>query len=149
MISAATAAATAQAAQPVPTFPKDFYMSEQSNIAINQGGYATSTATCCSKDARQCKIQSIIEGSDVREQGSKNRTRVDSPEGIIINWFGGGVAKQMAMLPGSSAKCPLPTRPHPDRRRRAHRMNASPPRPQLDARPRVRRVLPARRRLPL
>ena len=89
--------------QPIPTFPKDFYVSEQTNLAISQGGYSTATGTCCSKDSPQCKVQTIIEGSDVREQGTKNRTRADSPEGIIINWFGGGVAKQMAMLPGSQA----------------------------------------------
>ena len=107
----------APTAKPAPTFPLDAYFGEQTNLAINQGGYTTDTGACCSADAPACKVQSIVQGADIREQGSKNRTRVDSPDGIIVSWYGGGVSKEMALVPGSSvnsthdyacaAYCPL------------------------------------------
>lgn len=72
-------------------------------MAINQGGYFSAQGSCCSMaHSPQCKLQSINMGSDVREQGSKNRSRTDSAQGAIVNWFG-SVGKQMAVLPGSQA----------------------------------------------
>lgn len=85
-----------------PTFAKDFYVGTQTSLAINQGGYASSTGTCCSlKHAAQCKVQAANMGEDTREQGSMNRTRSDSGRGSIVNWWG-DVKKQMAIVPGSA-----------------------------------------------
>lgn len=87
-----------------PTFAKDFYVGLQTNLGINQGGYTASDGDqCCSATkAAGCKVQYINEGSDHREQGTKNRTREDSPQGVIVTWYG-PVKKQMALAPGSAA----------------------------------------------
>ena len=73
--------ATAEAFQATPpTFAQDFYTGLQSNIAIVQGGYTNDKGACCdATNSPGCKIQYISEGEDYREQGTKQRTRSDSP----------------------------------------------------------------------
>ena len=86
-----------------PTFPADFYTGEFQSLAINQGGYYIQDGACCSRTTSPtCKIQAVATGADVREQGSKNRTRSDSAQGTIVTWFH-PINKQMALLPGSTA----------------------------------------------
>ena len=85
-----------------PTFAKDFYVGQQSSLAINQGGYVGDKGTCCSLEhASQCKVQASNMGADLREQGSQDRSRTDSARGSIVNWWG-NVKKQMAIVPGSA-----------------------------------------------
>jgi len=99
--SSALGAPTTPMATP-PTFAQDFYVGRQDALAINQGGYAIDNGMCCSlQHSSQCKIQGINMGADTYEQGSKERTRSDSAQGSIVNWWG-TVKKQMALVPGSS-----------------------------------------------
>lgn len=86
-----------------PTFATDFYVGEQANLAIVQGGYSLSNGEgCCSAtDSAACKVQTVASGSDVREQGSKNRTRSDGAQGAIVTWYA-PINKQMAIQPGSA-----------------------------------------------
>jgi len=99
----ATKLAAGYSAPTPPTFAKDFYTGLQQAVAIAQGGYDIPDGSCCSATkSAQCKVQFISEGSDVREQGSMNRTRNDSPQGTIVTWYG-SVKKEMALAPGSAA----------------------------------------------
>ena len=52
-------------------------------------------------------MQYINQGSDHREQGSMNRTREDSPQGVIVTWYG-SVRKQMALALAAGGSCPPP-----------------------------------------
>jgi len=102
MIAVATLAAVDAFKAMPPTFAQDFYTGQQSNVAIVQGGYETETGACCDVTlAPGCKVQYISTGGDIHEQGSKNRTRSDTPQGTIITWFG-NVKKQMVVVPGSA-----------------------------------------------
>jgi len=84
-----------------PVFAKDFYVGQQSALAINQGGYYVKDGVCCSQEhSSQCKLQAVNMGSDVYEQGSTERSRSDSAQGAIVNWYG-NVSKQMAIVPGA------------------------------------------------
>jgi len=86
-----------------PKFADSFYVGEQSNLAINQGGYNTDTGSCCSlSNSPQCKVQAISQGEDYREDAKNNRSRSDSAQGSIVNWYH-PINKQMALLPGSAA----------------------------------------------
>ena len=85
-----------------PKFAGDFYTGEQASVVLDQGGYRSGELTCCSiTNSPQCKVQAINMGQDVREQKSMQRTRSDSPQGSIVNWWG-DVGKQMAVLPGGA-----------------------------------------------
>ena len=100
--SAATLGAAVLGPTP-PTFAKDFYVGSQDVLNIVQGGYNIQGGACCSmSNSPQCKIQAVNDGSDVREQGSKERSRSDSAQGSIVNWFG-SINKQMAIVPGAQA----------------------------------------------
>lgn len=91
----------AAAAPPIPAFEKDFYVGLYETININQGGYDVQYGSCCSLEhSAQCKLQSINMGEDVREQGSKQRTRSDSAQGSIVNDY--IAKKEMAVVPGSA-----------------------------------------------
>ena len=107
LVSSPESFAAPTAATP-PTFAKDFYVGLQTNLGINQGGYNTKDGgVCCSVTTTpQCKIQYINQGSDHREQGTMNRTREDSAQGTIVNWYdinGSKKSLQMALEPGSAA----------------------------------------------
>jgi hypothetical protein len=81
-----------------PTFPLDFYTGSQDNVAIVQGGYFTEGGGCCSAHhSPQCKIQAASSGSDVFQQGSKQRVRMDSARGSIVTDY--VAKKQMAIVP--------------------------------------------------
>ena len=89
-------------ATPLPTFAKDFYVGTQDDLAINQGGYSTDFASCCSLEhSAQCKVQALSLGGDRREQGTKNRTRDDSSQGSVVTDY--NLGKEMLLVPGSQA----------------------------------------------
>jgi hypothetical protein len=81
-------AAPAFGSAPPPTFPSSFYVGEQMQTLINQGGvrHGKSTA-CCGAKSAQCKVESQFAGSDYREDAKMNRSRVDSPAGSIVSWY--------------------------------------------------------------
>ena len=86
-----------------PTFAEDYYVGQQSNIDINQGGYRSpSGGFCCDlHHTPQCKVQQIIMGEDMRQQGSHERVRSDSAHGAVVVWWG-KVKKQMSVVPGAA-----------------------------------------------
>jgi len=93
---------------PWPVFAKDFYTGSQDNVALVQGGYFIEGGGCCSATkSSNCKIQAISMGSDVREQGSMNRTRSDSAQGSIVTDF--VAKKQMAVVPAGTPGAPNST----------------------------------------
>jgi len=95
----------------VPEFAQDYYAGEFLDLDLNQGGIDTPDGACCSPNSPQCKIQLIAEGSDNYVELSKNRTRNDSPQGIIANLY--LQKKQMALQPDGTGGyvcaqyCPL------------------------------------------
>lgn len=100
-LTSITALAAALEATP-PAFASDYYVGEQSALAINQGGYKINNGICCSKThSSNCKLQAMNSGGDVYEQGSKERTRTDSARGAVVSWWG-SVKKQMAVVPGAA-----------------------------------------------
>ena len=75
--------------------------------------------SCSVSTSPQCKVQYINQGSDHREQGSMNRTREDSPQGVIVTWYG-SVRKQMALAQAAGGSRPSPPPPAPGPRRLIH-----------------------------
>ena len=94
-----------------PVFAQDFYSGIYNSLALNQGGINTADGACCEPTAAQCKIQTIAEGSDEYVEYSKNRTRTDSPQGIVANLY--LEKKQVALQPDNNGGyvcaqyCPL------------------------------------------
>ena len=84
----------------VPTFEQDHYYGSYESISINQGGENTDHGTCCDATSPACKIQVISLGGDHWNDAAHNRTRDDSQEGQIVNWYhynGKDEGKQMAI----------------------------------------------------
>jgi hypothetical protein len=93
---------------PWPVFSKDFYTGSQDNVAIVQDGYFTEGGGCCSATkSSNCKVQAISMGSDVREQGSLNRTRSDSAQGSVVTDY--IAKKQFAVVPAGTPGAPNST----------------------------------------
>ena len=98
----ATTALSASAAP--PTFPSDYYSGTQDDVLLNQGGVYVDGGACCNTQtgSGQCKVQTQSSGGDLYEEGTKNRTRTDSPvAGQVVTWYE-PVGKQMAIEPGSA-----------------------------------------------
>jgi hypothetical protein len=91
-----TSTLTAIAAS-VPVFDHDYYSGQFNQLSLNQGGIDTADGSCCAPTAAQCKIQEIAEGGDMYVDHSHNRTRNDSPQGIVANLY--LLKKQMALQP--------------------------------------------------
>lgn len=84
----------------VPAFDQDHYYGTYESISINQGGEATDHGTCCGATAPQCKVEVISLGGDHWNDHAHNRSRDDSQEGQIVNWYhynGHDDGKQMAI----------------------------------------------------
>ena len=101
----------ASASADPPVFAQDFYSGIYNSLALNQGGINTADGACCEPTASQCKIQTIAEGSDEYVEYSKNRSRTDSPQGIVANLY--LEKKQVALQPDNNGGyvcaqyCPL------------------------------------------
>ena len=85
----------------LPKFADSFYVGVQSRTVVNQNGYTMENGVCCAGGVSGCKIQTVTGGYDAREQVTKERTRMDSPRGSVVTWYG-SVRKQMAVVPGSA-----------------------------------------------
>lgn len=94
-----------------PTFAQDYYSGVYNSLALNQGGINTADGACCEPTASQCKVQTIAEGSDTYVEYSHNRSRTDSPQGIVANLY--LEKKQVALQPDDNGGyvcaqyCPL------------------------------------------
>ena len=88
-----------------PTFPIDFYAGVQNNIILAQGeSVRHENFMCCAASATACKVQTISAGMDTYQQGSMNRTlTLGGSTGTQMKWYGAGVDKEMALMPGSAA----------------------------------------------
>lgn len=101
----------------VPSFEQDHYYGSYESLAINQGGDNTDHGTCCDATAPQCKVQVISMGGDHYNDAAHNRTRDDTQQGSIVNWYhyhNKDEGKQMAVQFNQSANayqcvqyCPL------------------------------------------
>jgi len=78
---------TARSNADVPTFAQDHYYGSYESLAINQGGESSSFGTCCSATAPQCKVQVISMGGDHWNDAAHNRSRDDTQQGQIVNWY--------------------------------------------------------------
>ena len=102
--------AASSAAQPPPTFAPNFYTGALETGTMDRGtnAYMGDQRICCPMDPAKreghaCDVQTMNLGSDGYEQGSKQRTRVDSAQGAIVTWYG-KVMKQMAIAPTDPGK---------------------------------------------
>ena len=85
----------------VPVFEQDHYYGSYLSLSINQGGDNTDHGTCCDATAPQCKVQVISMGGDHYNDAAHNRTRDDTQQGSIVNWYhykGHDEGKQMAVV---------------------------------------------------
>ena len=84
----------------VPSFEQDHYYGSYLSLAINQGGDNTDHGTCCDATSPQCKVQVISMGGDHWNDAAHNRSRDDTQQGQIVNWYhynGHDEGKQMAI----------------------------------------------------
>ena len=91
----------------VPKLDADFYTGALRSDSRTAGPtYQIKDGICCPVTSialnEKCAVQTQSMGSDTYEQGSKSRTRSDSPHGQIVTWFG-EVMKQMAIEPSNHA----------------------------------------------
>ena len=88
------------AVKDIPSFEQDHYYGSYESVSINQGGTNTDHGTCCDATAAQCKVQVISLGGDHWNDAAHNRSRDDTQEGQIVNWYhykGHDEGKQMAI----------------------------------------------------
>jgi hypothetical protein len=87
-----------------PKFASDFYVGTL-NTATKLAGptYDVKDGVCCPIDVtnEDCSATTLKLGSDSYEQGSKNRTRTDSPQGNIVSDYNS--MKQMVIVPSNTS----------------------------------------------
>ena len=108
-------------APPLPTFAPDFYVGAlQTATRVSGAPYSHGgEGKCCATGERAVagevgSIETLMMGSDTYEQGSMQRTRLDSGRGSIVTWFG-DVMRQMAVVQSNgtahkwacAVQCPL------------------------------------------
>ena len=90
-----------------PTFIKDFKASVQSDVVVAQGDVKSigGGGACCAAGTPGCQLQGIFSLDKVEEQGTKERSRMNtmcSNGPCILASLYGKVMKQMELAPGST-----------------------------------------------
>lgn len=91
---------------PLPSLATDFYTGALRSDQRSTGpSYDVKDGLCCPVHSltafTKCSVQTQQMGSDTYEQGSKDRTRMDSGQGSIVTWYG-DIMKQMVLSPSNN-----------------------------------------------